>query len=58
MTEARYWPKTPDPAREGALCRVLTSNHEGCMVMGYNHQSWWARWDELEVLVQTEGETL
>lgn len=56
MTEARYWPKHPDPAREGALCRILTSNEQGAMVVGYSHRSWWAAHDELEILVQTEGD--
>lgn len=53
---ARYWPKKADPAREGALVKVLTSNRTGAMIETYGHQSYWASWDELEVLVQTEGD--
>lgn len=53
---ARYWPKRNDPAREGALVSILTSNDAGSMVKGFDHRSWWAAWDELEVIVQTEGD--
>ncbi len=54
--EVRYWPKHPDPAREGALAHVLTSNSTGAMITTYGARTLWASWDELEVLVQTEGD--
>lgn len=56
MTEARYWPKKHDPAREGALVRLLTENSTGAMVTTYDNRSLWATWDELEILVRTEGD--
>lgn len=56
VLSARYWPKRHDPAREGALVMVLTTNAQGSMVTGYGHQTWWAAHDELEVLVETEGD--
>lgn len=45
--EAQFW-DADDPARDGALVHILTSNADGATVAGYDGDIWWAQWDELE----------
>ncbi len=51
---AQYWPRRLTPSREGAMVRIIWENKVGAFVTGFDGSSWFAHYDELDVLVSTE----